>query len=375
MSELLEKISQIVQEMDDLHQQATEIGVSRTLHLLDQAGYEVGQSWSKSWQGYHANVYYQDFRSPETGAYFNASRGLRNRGKFGPPTSGAWVEYDPQTVIEEIHDRAGDPDIAPLLSFKQTADARFRNAKSNLLSIIDIEMHRRHSEFLAARKDELNALLTSTEVQVINAWRPKRQGTNDLDALQQGPTTPPHLQVRAGVAALQSTVASVRSLGELSNQVKFHISHEHRRMQGEGSTGNRVFLGHGHSHLWRDLKEFLTERLDLQVDEFSRISTAGLSTKERLQTMLDTSGFAFLVMTGEDEQIDGKLRARGNVVHEAGLFQGRLGFEKAIVLLEETCEEFSNIHGIGQIRFLKGNIKASFEEIREVLKREGFINA
>ena len=56
-------------------------------------------------------------------------------------------------------------------------------------------------------------------------------------------------------------------------------------------------------------------------------------------------------MTAEDEQPDGTLRARENVIHEAGLFQGRLGFEKAIILLEEGCEEFSNIEGLGQIRF------------------------
>jgi predicted nucleotide-binding protein len=78
-------------------------------------------------------------------------------------------------------------------------------------------------------------------------------------------------------------------------------------------------------------------------------------------------------MTAEDEQSDGTVRARENVVHEAGLFQGRLGFRKAIVLLEDTCKEFSNINGLGQIRFPKGKINAGFEEIRRVLEREGLI--
>jgi len=63
-----------------------------------------------------------------------------------------------------------------------------------------------------------------------------------------------------------------------------------------------------------------------------------------------------------------------NVIHEAGLFQGRLGFEKAILLLEKDCEEFSNIQGLGQIRFPKGNITAIFEEIRQVLEREGLLD-
>ena len=91
--------------------------------------------------------------------------------------------------------------------------------------------------------------------------------------------------------------------------------------------------------------------------------------------MLGIAAFSFLIMTAEDEQSDGKFHARLNVVHEAGLFQGRLGFRKAIIILEDTCEEFSNIHGLGQIRFQKGNISAKFEDIRRVLEREGLITA
>ena len=52
------------------------------------------------------------------------------------------------------------------------------------------------------------------------------------------------------------------------------------------------------------------------------------------------------------------------------LFQGKLDFEKAIILLEEGCKDFSNIHGITYIPFPKGNIRAAFEDVREVLKRE-----
>jgi predicted nucleotide-binding protein len=136
---------------------------------------------------------------------------------------------------------------------------------------------------------------------------------------------------------------------------------------------SHIFIGHGRSHAWRELKDLLEGRLGLPVAEFNQVSAAGIPTATRLAELLDTAAFAFLVMTAEDEQPDGKVRARENVVHEVGLFQGRLGFTRAIVLLEDGCEEFSNIHGFGQIRFPKGNIKAQFEEIRAVLEREGLI--
>jgi predicted nucleotide-binding protein len=71
------------------------------------------------------------------------------------------------------------------------------------------------------------------------------------------------------------------------------------------------------------------------------------------------------------ERARGVQRKHGK--HEAGLFQGRLGFEKAIIVLEDGCKEFSNIQGLGQIRFPSGNISAAFEEIRLVLEREGLL--
>ena len=138
--------------------------------------------------------------------------------------------------------------------------------------------------------------------------------------------------------------------------------------------GRMVFIGHGGSNVWRDLRDLLRERLHLAVDEFNRMPPAGMTTVERLEDMLNSARFAFLVMTAEDENSSGgKARARQNVVHEVGLFQGRLGFRKAIVLLEEGCEEFSNITGLSQIRFPKSDISSKFEEIRRVLEREGLI--
>ena len=108
------------------------------------------------------------------------------------------------------------------------------------------------------------------------------------------------------------------------------------------------------------LKDFIEGTLGLPYEEINRVSTAGQFTGNRLKEMLDESCMAFLIMTGEDEQADGSLHARENVIHEAGLFQGRLGFERAIILLEDDCKEFSNIHGLIYIPFPKGKHAGSF---------------
>ena len=56
----------------------------------------------------------------------------------------------------------------------------------------------------------------------------------------------------------------------------------------------------------------------------------------------------------EDETVEGRRRARQNVIHEAGLFQGRLGFKRAIVLRQEGLEDFTNVAGLQYIGFIGG---------------------
>jgi len=132
----------------------------------------------------------------------------------------------------------------------------------------------------------------------------------------------------------------------------------------------RIFIGHGKSPLWRDVKDHLQDKHGLEVEAYEIGSRSGHAVRDILEDMLKKSSFAVLVMTGEDETADGNLRARQNVIHEAGLFQGRLGFSRAIVLLEEGTEVFSNIHGIDQIRFSKGNIRETFGDILATIRRE-----
>jgi hypothetical protein len=131
-----------------------------------------------------------------------------------------------------------------------------------------------------------------------------------------------------------------------------------------------IFIGHGHSPLWRELKDFIADRLRLPWTEFNSEEPAGYETTERLQIMLSQATFAFLIMTAEEEHKDTTVHARPNVIHEIGLFQGRLGLRRAIVLLEEGCSEFSNIRGLTYIKFPRGDISARFESVRNVLERE-----
>jgi len=132
----------------------------------------------------------------------------------------------------------------------------------------------------------------------------------------------------------------------------------------------RVFIGHGRDNQWRDLKDHLHDKHDIEVAAYEIGARAGLTVQEVLDEMLTSSSFALLVLTGEDEDAQGRMHARENVVHELGLFQGRLGRRRAIILLEEDVQEFSNIQGVNQIRFSKSGIDAVYGEVLATIRRE-----
>jgi predicted nucleotide-binding protein len=131
-----------------------------------------------------------------------------------------------------------------------------------------------------------------------------------------------------------------------------------------------VFIGHGRSAAWRDLKDHLQDQHGVVVNAFESGARAGHTIRDILEDLVRTSTFALLIHTAEDEQADGSLRARQNVVHETGLFQGALGFSRAIMLVEHGVEDFSNVAGIQQIRFSPGGIRETFGDVLATLKRE-----
>lgn len=131
-----------------------------------------------------------------------------------------------------------------------------------------------------------------------------------------------------------------------------------------------IFIGHGRSEQWRDLKDHLKEKHSYEIAAYEIGARAGHGIRDILEDMLEKSSFAILVMTGEDKDQSGNFHPRDNVIHELGLFQGKLGFARAIVLLEEGAKEFSNIHGIHQIRYSTGKIIETFGDILATLKRE-----
>jgi len=370
MSELSRELLAIAGRLEKLSRKADALKVP--LARLEEAANATGKAWSGSWLGYHASVYYENLQPPPPGAHFSMEWGFKQLRTI-ETTTGAWREFDEDTITGSIYKAAGNPSLTAARSLAESAETAFVDDKPEVLSLLSTAISEREDPFISDLKKEVEQTVALSQVEIIHRLRPSGQiMSRDSLAISQGFRTPPHISVLADVLALGQAPMACDRLAKIARQAASHLARK-KRSGGARQMGTTVFIGHGGSLLWRELKDYIQDRLHLPWDEFNRVSPAGVTNTARLSAMLDTASIAFLVMTGEDDLADGKIHARMNVVHEAGLFQGRLGFNRAIILLEEGCEEFSNLHGLGQIRFPKGKIRAAFDDVRQVLEREGLL--
>lgn len=331
------------------------------------------QSWSGSNLGYHADVYYSNLEPRPPGAQFSREWGIGER-FAGLGSVGDWVEYSRANVIGEIERRAGSPDLEAARKASESIAKAFHALRADVISIISIAIEEQNDSFLISLRDKIEKIEISGFAKLARAMLPSGQiMTRDSLALSQGVKIAPHQQVIANATTINQPSDCAKELSLIARQAGSHLLRRKQKNKKADLIGTNVFIGHGRNLIWHQLKDFIQDRLKVPVDEFNRVPVSGITNITRLSEMLDASAFAFLIMTAEDDQPDGRYHARMNVIHEVGLFQGRLGFSRAIVLLEEGCEEFTNIQGLGQIRFPKGKISAAFDDVRQVLEREGVL--
>lgn len=139
---------------------------------------------------------------------------------------------------------------------------------------------------------------------------------------------------------------------------------EDRHAHGASS----IFVGHGRSQDWRAVVAFLDDQ-GFESEAFEHESRTGQQVTEVLAGFLRRSRAAVLVLNAEDQTAQGAVRARQNVIHEAGLFQGRLGFDRVALLEEDGVESFSNVAGIQTIHFPRSRIESAFHELGRFLGR------
>lgn len=131
----------------------------------------------------------------------------------------------------------------------------------------------------------------------------------------------------------------------------------------------RVFISHGRSKEWYKVQAYIEKDIKLATLELAQEPILGRTVLQKLNDEASRCGYAVIVMTGDDI-VGEEVRARENVMHEIGFFQGKYGLQHVTLLHEEGVNIPSNIHGLVYIPFPKDTVEATFGALSRELKAQ-----
>lgn len=113
---------------------------------------------------------------------------------------------------------------------------------------------------------------------------------------------------------------------------------------------SKIFIVHGHDGELKESVARIIEKQGIEAIILSEQANTGLTIIEKFEKNSDV-GCAICLFTGDDygrakAQNDDKLRARQNVVFEAGYFIGKLGRDHIVILSDSGIEIPSDLAGV-----------------------------
>ena len=168
-----------------------------------------------------------------------------------------------------------------------------------------------------------------------------------------------------------SNIYTYPSIAPLENSLSYMLEMRAHYRIGENlvasSRPSRIFISHGRSKEWYKAQVHIEKVLGLSTLELAQEANLGRTVLQKLDEESTKCGYAVIIMTGDD--IDGDIiKARENVMHEIGFFQGKYGLRNVILLHEEGVNIPSNIHGLVYIPFPKDFVEATFGALHGELK-------
>ena len=185
------ELEEIGSRMDGLATRWRGSPQGESVRALLKACSDIGKSWSGSWLGYHANVYYAGLKPPPPGAHFSQEWGL-DGGMFDG-TTGDWQEFDPAAVRETILSAAGDPDLDDLARLRDNLTEEIEAARIDVLSILGPWKTDPMVERVQAKVEEITV---GNAAAILDAMKPQGQFmSRDPIVFGQGVRIPPHLAI------------------------------------------------------------------------------------------------------------------------------------------------------------------------------------
>lgn len=178
---------------------------------------EVGESWSGSWAGYHASLYYGEFERPPLDETFDGEWGGLH------PMSPLWKSRSKEEVTAKIEQRA-DGVYSDLHDMARRAQEMARSVKNDALSvlvpILSVDGSDLSQRSVAALEGDIEAFSAQ---EYLRGLMPSQVISRDSMAATQGLKHPPHLvylaQVESVAAAVSKALDYVESVERTCKQV------------------------------------------------------------------------------------------------------------------------------------------------------------
>ena len=163
-------------------------------------------------------------------------------------------------------------------------------------------------------------------------------------------------------------------LDVIKNSERYKIENKIVQKTSKIANNKNVFIIHGQKEArWRELKEMLHEKFDLNPIVLKEQPDEGATIIEKFEKYAPQCSYAFAIFTPDDQvkknDDEYYFQARPNVTFELGWFCAYFGRKRVMILLQEgvNTKAFSDFQGVLQKRFTK-SISEKYKEIENELK-------
>lgn len=237
----------------------------------------------------------------------------------------AGIQKAVSTVLDDEHARKGR---LPIQNFKVDEVGRYFSSAQNQLCLLRKELPDLYEDFVylpAIPNTEMSKVSADVEAE----WRYSRTQLLQL-------------------AREIDHIFEIRANSELATPTP------------ETKLMRCVFISHGRAPDWREVQAYIEKDIGLATLELAQEANQGRTILGKLCEVSEQCDSAVIVMTGDDLDAEGQARARENVIHEIGFFQGKYGLSRICLLYEKGISIPSNIQGLVYTPFPKGMVSASF---------------
>lgn len=225
---------------------------------------KLEDSFSGSWIGFHASMYFRNFEKPNLDQMFNIEWGSINGIKPG------WEEKSYEYIVNHIEGDGVKLDEVEkdLDQIMEEAEELKTTISAELSQIKDIKNFTRESELL----DKIERIQWGASAQsFIDSLKPGSAITRDRLAVSQGFKIPPHIRYEAGVLCALSVITSIEDFIKLSakliRQVEIQQNLVSTRGDTQGSIEKIKEICHRFHLVTRQLQNRHADRPTVEIDD------------------------------------------------------------------------------------------------------------